>query len=42
MKFSSKLLLCTVLPAALFILSLAASIGGLVYTESRFIPICVQ
>jgi len=36
MKFSSKLLLCTVLPAALFILSLAASIGGLVYTESRF------
>jgi len=36
MKFSSKLLLCAVVPAALFIVGLAGSIGGLVYTKNQF------
>ena len=36
MKFSSRLLLCTVIPALLFIMGLAGSIGGLVYTKDRF------
>ncbi len=36
MKFSSKLLLCAVIPAVLFILGLAGSIGGLVYTKNQF------
>ncbi|MGE4331180.1 methyl-accepting chemotaxis protein [Diaphorobacter sp.] len=37
MKFSSKLLLCAVLPAVLFIVGLAGSIAGLVYTKSQFV-----
>jgi len=36
MKFSSKLLLCAVVPAVLFILGLAGSIGGLIYTKNEF------
>ena len=36
MKFSSKLLLCAVAPAVLFILGLLGSIGGLVYTKNQF------
>ena len=36
MKFSSKLLLCAVIPAVLFIIGLAGSIGGLVYTKNQF------
>lgn len=36
MKFSTKLLLCAVVPAALFIVGLAGSIGGLVYTKNQF------
>ncbi len=36
MKFSTKLLLCAVVPAALFILGLAGSIGGLVYAKNQF------
>jgi methyl-accepting chemotaxis protein len=36
MKFSAKLLVCALVPAALFILSLAGSIGGLVYTNNQF------
>ncbi len=36
MKFSSKLLLCAVVPAALFMLGLAGSIGGLIYTKNEF------
>jgi len=35
-KFSSKLLLCAVIPAVLFILGLAGSIGGLVHTKNEF------
>jgi methyl-accepting chemotaxis protein len=36
MKFSTKLLLCALVPAALFIVGLAGSIGGLVYTKNQF------
>ena len=36
MKFSSKLLLCAVVPAVLFIIGLAGSIGGLVHTKNEF------
>jgi methyl-accepting chemotaxis protein len=36
MKFSAKLLLCTILPAVLFIIALAVGIGGLVYTKGQF------
>jgi len=36
MKFSNKLLLCAVVPAVLFILGLAGSIGGLVHTKNQF------
>jgi methyl-accepting chemotaxis protein len=36
MKFSTKLLLCAVIPAALFIVGLAGSIGGLVHTKNQF------
>jgi methyl-accepting chemotaxis protein len=36
MKFSSKLLLCAVLPAVLFIMGLAGSIFGLAYTKNQF------
>ena len=36
MKFSTKLLLCAVVPAALFIVGLAGSIGGLVHTKNQF------
>jgi len=36
MKFSSKLLLCAVVPAVLFIIGLAGSIGGLVHTKNQF------
>ncbi|QBK04229.1 chemotaxis protein [Hylemonella gracilis] len=36
MKFSAKLLVCAMVPAALFILSLVGSIGGLVYTKNQF------
>jgi len=36
MKFSSKLLLCAIVPAALFIVGLAGSIAGLVYTKNQF------
>lgn len=35
-KFSSKLLLCAVVPAALFILGLVGSVGGLVQTKNEF------
>ena len=36
LKFSAKLLLCTVIPAVLFIVALAVAIGGLVYTKNQF------
>ena len=36
MKFSAKLLLCAVVPAVLFIVGLAGSIGGLVHTKNQF------
>ncbi|APW41663.1 methyl-accepting chemotaxis protein [Rhodoferax saidenbachensis] len=36
MKFSSKLLLCALVPAVIFIGGLAGSIGGLVYTKDQF------
>ncbi|MBI3531506.1 MAG: chemotaxis protein [Burkholderiales bacterium] len=36
MKFSNKLLLCAVVPAVLFIIGLAGSIGGLVHTQNQF------
>ena len=36
MKFSSKLLLCAILPAVLFIMGLAGSIFGLTYTKNQF------
>jgi len=36
MKFGTKLLLCAVVPAALFIVGLAGSIGGLVHTKNQF------
>ncbi|MDF3823145.1 hypothetical protein P3G55_24865, partial [Leptospira sp. 96542] len=36
MKFSAKLLVCALVPAALFILGLIGSIGGLVYTKNQF------
>ena len=36
MKFSAKLLLCAVVPAALFIVGLTGSISGLVYTKNQF------
>jgi len=36
MKFSSKLLLCAVVPAVLFIIGLAGGIGGLVYAKNQF------
>ncbi|MDE2618505.1 MAG: chemotaxis protein, partial [Burkholderiales bacterium] len=36
MKFSTKLLLCALVPAALFIVGLAGSIVGLVYTKNQF------
>ena len=36
MKFSSKLLLCALVPAVLFMVGLAGSIGGLVYTKNEF------
>ena len=36
MKFSTKLLFCTILPAVLFIVALAVGIGGLVYTKNQF------
>ncbi len=35
MKFSTKLLLCAVVPAALFILGLAGIIAGLVYAKNQ-------
>ncbi len=36
MKFGSKLLLCAVVPALLFMVGLAGSIGGLIYTKNEF------
>ena len=36
LKFSAKLLLCTIIPAVLFIIALAVGIGGLVYTKNQF------
>lgn len=36
MKFSGKLLLCAVVPAALFVIGLVGSIGGLIYTKNEF------
>jgi hypothetical protein len=36
MKFSTKLLLCAVFPAVLFIVALAVGVGGLVYTKNQF------
>ena len=36
MKFSSKLLLCAIVPAALFIIGLSGSITGLVHTKNQF------
>ena len=36
MRFNTKLLLCAVVPAVLFIIGLIGSIGGLVYTKNQF------
>lgn len=36
MKFSTKIILCSAVPAGLFILGLIGSIGGLVYAKSQF------
>ncbi len=36
MRFNNKLLLCAVVPAALYLISLAVSIGGLIQTKNQF------
>jgi methyl-accepting chemotaxis protein len=36
MKFGSKLLLCSLVPAVIFVGGLAGSIGGLIYTKDQF------
>ena len=47
MRFTSRLILCAVVPAGLFVLALAISLWGLTRTQSDFsrycsVPFCLE